>query len=570
MHSPLVNLSKPIHRQASLALPACLFFCTLILSASAPVLHSQSASALLSDSTDLPPTTPPQPVIGKALPLRLGDAISLTLERNQNIQIQKGSVMLTRGQLQAATGAFDPVITGQAQGTYSSTDNNETTDYNTVSQLTGGSTATSGFLSNVQDALSVQLAVQKMFRNGIVFAPQFTYSDSLNKFGNESTDSTSGFLGFSVEIPLGAGLGPNNPSAAAERALALEVAAAVSTLEFTVSQQIYNTVSAYWNCLLNQTNVRISRSNEDSARRLVEITEALIRGYVEPAIQLAQAKANLEQYTAQRIAAEQQQSLASQQLAVAMGFTPMELLNEPLIIDPFPTPQADEVLTTDKIKALIELAISLRCDVRSDKQLVEANRVLVSGAENALLPEIDLILGGGLQQGDNTQSVTGRRTTDSQRGLAAAATLSVSWPIFNNTAKGELVQSQAQLQQARVQASLTESQVASDVITSAKSVILMRNALTEAMASAQDSLTSVKAQQTLFTMGMTSLTEVITTQTNLANAQLTVATYQSNYASAVLGLRYATGTLLPSNSGKGAKKGNYELDLGSLTRLPTP
>jgi len=558
-----------MHTHCSSSLIQRALVCSFILACNSFTLYSQPVSqpaAALSDSTDLPPTTPPQPVIGKVLPLRLGDAISLTLERNQSIQLQKSSVMLTRGELQSAIGAFDPIITGQLQGTYSSTDNNESTDYNTVTQLTGGATTTGGFLSNVQDALSVQMAVQKTFRNGIVFAPQFTFSDDVNQITGESTDSTNAFLGFSVQIPLGAGLGPDNPSAAAERAMALELAAAVSTLEFTVSQQIYNTVSAYWNCLLNQTNVRIARSNEASARRLVEITEALIRGYVEPAIQLAQAKANLEQYTAQRIAAEQQQSLASQQLAVAMGFTPMELLNEPLIIDSFPTPLADEILTTDKIKVLIELAISLRCDVRSNKQMIAANRVLVSGAENAIRPQVNLILGGGAQQGSNTQTFTGSRTTESQRGLAAAATLSIAWPIFNNTAKGELVQSQAQLQQARVQASLTESQVASDVITSAKSVILMREALAEAMASAQDSLTSVKAQQTLFTMGMTSLTEVITTQTNLANAQLTVATYQSNYANAVLGLRYATGTLLPS----GSAKGNYKLDLGSLARLPSP
>jgi len=562
MHSPPVNSSEILtsHLRASLLL-------SLLLCLPFHIATSQEISSnerILAASTDLPPTTPPLPGLGHPLPLSLADAVALTLQKNQNIALQREVVIETRGTLQEATGAFDATVVGQFQGSYNTSDNNEDTSYNDYSLLSGSTSATGGFISNVEDALSLQIAVQKMFRNGISLIPQVTVTDDLTQMTGESTNSTEGFLGFTLEIPLAAGLGYDNLSAATERAYAIEVAAQVSTLEYTIAEQLSNTISAYWGLLLAQTNVRIARSNESAAQRLIEITEALIQGFVEPAIQLAQARANLEQYTAQRIAAEQSQSQASQQLAVALGFLPRELLHEPLAIDPFPIPKASDRLTPDMIDELIELALERRADVRSDRQMIASNRSLVTGAENNALPEVDLLIGGGLQQSTTRENFTGGTFRDTQQGAAIAATISVSWPIENNVAKGALVQSRSQLNQARLEASLLESQVASDVITAAKSVILMREALDEAVAGARDALTSVQAQQTLFTMGMTSLTEVITTQTNLANAQLTVATYQSNYASAVLQLRFATGTLLPTRD----PRRGYQLDLSSLARLP--
>ena len=123
----------------------------------------------------------------------------------------------------------------------------------------------------------------------------------------------------------------------------------------------------------------------------------------------------------------------------------------------------------------------------------------------------------------------------------------MAYPIFNNAAEGKVVQQRSQLKQSETQVSLNETTVASNVITALKSVILTRNSLEEAIASAKNERISVKAQEELFSMGMASLVEVITTQTNLANAELSVATNLCNYASALAALRFATGTLNPDS-----------------------
>ena len=392
---------------------------------------------------------------------------------------------------------------------------------------------------------SADASIQTLLRNGITITPQANYSGQLEDYPGETYGDDSASLGLSLEIPLLQGLGPNNQFAASERAAGFNLKAAKASYDFIVSQQIYNTVSVYWNLLLAQTNVRIALSQEEGARRLVGITEALIQGYVQPAAQLAQAKANLEQYTSQRISAELQQSTASQQLGVAMGFSPGELLAEPLAINSFPKPSASRLFEIADARPLIDLAMKLRPDIQAGIDSMAANKILLAGAKNAALPTVDLILGGGYQVARITQTTQSSTAKDSQGGWFVGGGFNMSYPIFNNAAKGEVVQQESQLRQSQTQVSLTETQVASDVITALKSVIMTRKSLEEAIASAQNERISVKAQEELFSMGMASLVEVITTQNNLATAELSVATNLSNHAIALASLRFATGTLTP-------------------------
>ena len=493
----------------------------------------------------LPAVEPPRPSLGKPLPLGLKDAVALALRKNQNILIAREQILMARGQLQQAAGPFDPLVSAQLQGYSTKNKSNDTEISTALSRLLGKTIEQQTAYSNLENTASADASVQTLLRNGITITPQANYSGQLEDYPGETYGDDSATLGLSLEIPLLQGLGPNNQFAASERAAGFNLKAAKASYDFVVSQQIYNTVSAYWNLLLAQTNVRIALSQEEGARRLVGITEALIQGYVQPAAQLAQAKANLEQYTSQRISAELQQSTASQQLGVAMGFSPGELLAEPLAINSFPKPAASHLFEIADARPLIDLALKLRPDIQAGIDSIAANKILLAGAKNAALPTVDLILGGGYQVARITQTTRSSTAKDSQGGWFVGGGVNMAYPIFNNAAEGQVVQQESQLRQSQTQVSLNETQVASDVITALKSVIMTRKSLEEAIASAQNERISVKAQEELFSMGMASLVEVITTQNNLATAELSVAANLSNYAIALAALRFATGTLTP-------------------------
>jgi outer membrane protein TolC len=471
--------------------------------------------------------------------------VALALRKNQNILMAREQILMARGQLQQAAGPFDPLASAEINARRTRNKSNETETYTALARVLGHTIDTYSTNSTLENTISANASVQTLLRNGLTITPQANYSGQIEDYLGETYVDDSATLGLSLEIPFLQGLGPNNQLVASERAAGFSLKAAKANYDFVVSQQIYNTVSAYWNLLLAQTKVRIALSQEEGARRLVGITDSLIKGYVQPAAQLMQANANLEQYTSQRISAELQQSTASQQLAVVMGFTPEELLAEPMAINTFPKPTGSHSFEINDARPLIDLAMRLRPDIQSGIDTVTANTILLAGAKNAALPSVNLTVGGGYQITRITQSTNSTTSKDRQQGWFVGGGINMGYPIFNNAAEGLVVQQESQLRQSKTQVSLTETQVASDVITALKSTIMNRKALEDSIASAQNERSSVKAQEELFSMGMASLVEVITTQTNLATAELSVASNQSNYAIALAGLRFATGTLTP-------------------------
>ncbi len=289
-----------------------------------------------SDADKLPPTSPPQPPLSPPRKLTLEQAVALTLEKNQNILLGRESVTVARGTLRQAAGPFDPTLSASTTASYQKQNLSYSQPEWFYSEFLGIDKQVTSQSSSSETQLSSRLQLAKTFRNGVPLAPVILYDfDGQSETGYGENDF-QGMLGFTLQIPLLRGLGPNSLNTANERAARINLEANEFLLEFQISQQVFTSIQNYWNCLLAQESVRIARSNESSAFRLLEITEALIKGYVQPKTSLVQARANYEQYRSQRILAEQQQSQASQTLAVSLGLSPEELLREPLVIDRFP------------------------------------------------------------------------------------------------------------------------------------------------------------------------------------------------------------------------------------------
>ncbi len=503
------------------------------------------------------PVRPPYPALGPVRHLSLKDAVEMTLLKNPSIRLQQEGVLGAKGQLRSAAGPFDPVIQAQFNRSFSRTPG-------VVIQPFGGVNANvPAYFITRQDNTGVSVGMQQTFRNGITFSPLISLTRDITD--QQTPVGSTSLIGFSLNVPLLQGLGPNASAPATERAARVNVEISKLNLEFTITQQVFNTINAYWNCLLAQDTVRIAWSNEAAARQLVQITQALIDGFVQPAVQMAQAQGNLEQYVSQRMLAEQQQSQASQQLAVAIGLSAEEVKKELLVVGQFPRPQERTSLKAEDILPLVDLAAKERRDLMAARKTAEANELLLLGAKNNTLPQLNAAFGAGfagVQKGDTAANTVGS-LNHNLTGVNMFGSLSLSLPVHNDAAEGQLMQQKSQLLQSKTQIYLQSSQVASNVVTAAKSVINTERALEQAEASAENQRKSVVAQEQLFALGLSSIVEVITTETNLASADLTVATNQAQYAIDVAQLRFATGTLLPENASQ-----IYHLDLAEILRLP--
>jgi len=513
-------------------------------------------------SEDLSKIVPPPPGIGGEIELSLNDAIAALLQKSPAITVSRSSVELAQGELQEAIGAFDPVFQSTLQATYGSASEDSTFTNPFLSRIQNNPSMIRSSDTVTDNQLKANAGLTKLFRNGLAAGPFLGVNSDTE--GDNLQDSTDAFLGFFVNIPLLRNLGEYSQYATLERAAQIETQIARLNFEFTISQQILTVLDGYWTLRSAQDAVKVAQVNEMDGKKLVGLTEALVQGYVVPSIQVDQAKANLEQFTTQRIAARQSQSKASQTLALTMGFSPMELFDEPVATDDFPASE-ETTVDNDTVRKWVQIALRRRADLQAAKLSTEAAEVLVRGARNGTLPQVDFAIGAGGVADGTTDNKFDDSGSENDLGVGIGAALTIDWPIRNNVAKGLLVQQLATLNQARADVLMIESQVASDVILAAKGLINARNALKETMLAVKNQRKSLQAQQEMFTMGMTSLVEVITTQTSLSSIEMDLVEAKAGYATAVAQMRFATGTLLPDSV-----DGRYDFDTKTLMRMPDP
>lgn len=527
-----------------------------------PELAKEAKELTNFTESDFKDIKPMPPSIGSEKNITLKDAIALLLNQSPILSVSESAVDLAEGQLQQAIGAFDPVFQSTIQALYAQANENSTFTNPFLSNIQNNPPLLHNSKTLVDNQFKASAGLTKLFRNGLSAGPFLGITSDTDD--NRITETADAFLGVFVNVPLLRNLGEDSQYTTLEKAARIEAEVAKLNLEYAISTQILTLLNEYWDLRSAQDAVKVSQVNEIDGKKLVGLTEALAQGYVVPTIQIDQAKANLEQFTTQKIAARQAQSRTSQTLAVTLGFGPMDLFDEPVAIDDFPTPE-DTTIDNAIVKQLVQVALRRRADLRAAQLTTEAAEILVRGARNATLPQVDFAIGAGGISDGTTDNEIGDYDDTNELGVGIGASLTIDWPTLNNAAKGLLAQQLATLGQSRAQEMLTQSEVASDVILAAKGLINARNALVEQTEAVKNQRKSLAAQQEMFTMGMTSLVEVITTQTSLSDIEMSLIEAKAGYATAVAQMRHATGTLLPE-----PKDNRYEFDTSTLHKLPDP
>src|SRR5690606_11532923 len=159
---------------------------------------------------------------------------------------------------------------------------------------------------------------------------------------------------------------------------------------------------------------------------------------------------------AARISAEQSLTQAAQSLAVLIGLPNGEVVNAPLASEPPPAERSAPAFDRATMPRLVELALERRDDLPGAQESVEANGTQLVAAKSQRLPKLQLRIAGGL--GGLTEGA--RQAKDlipgeaERNGLAAQGTISFSFPIENNLAKGQVVEQLGEVRQSQDQSRL--------------------------------------------------------------------------------------------------------------------
>jgi outer membrane protein TolC len=469
----------------------------------------------------------------------------MTLARDPNIAIEESRLRSSRGALEVAAGAFDPVV---------------------ASTLTQEDTRTpeSPTSSDETRTLHNTLTLSQQLRSGLSIQPQLDLLRSDDVTAGTGAVNT-GSLRFVIRQPLLRGRG-RTAADAEEMAAEREVAATALDLRFTVAQRIQTVASQYWTVASEARNLEVLRQTEESSRTLLENTRKLIEADQVPAADLVQLEANLASAESSRIGGERQLFAARQALGREIGLDAAEIGRLPLPADPFPAIRFDAVPTPSAAGPFIAEAVRRRADLRAARERQAGAEIRRKAAVNALKPQLDLLLTpgySGLSTGADALNFFSPLYR-SVPGASASVGLSLSLPLWNHKAEGALTQVEASLRQSALAVDLLVKGAGANVPSALDAV--RRNALQ--LEKARDAVglfeRAVVNEEKKLKAGSSTLLDVINQRDRLTSARQTVVSSQLALALSLLDLRFTTGTLV------GEEGETESLQAARLTTLPVP
>lgn len=318
---------------------------------------------------------------------------------------------------------------------------------------------------------------------------------------------------------------------------------------FVISAQLLNTVSTYWQYRSASEFLRTYRDNEARVRAVLEITEELVAADKKPGGDLIQVRADLKDKERQTILAEQFLFAARQDLGRSLGLSATE--SESIGPPESPFPNLDDQTEIPSLEALLDIARQRRADLKSLRFMLEQQQTQLEVAKNNLRPQLDLNLFGrygGSAMGNGIDRFFRALTNTEGRQVQFGAGLSYYFPLNNNLAQANLLQTQLHISD---QETLIRDQIRNIEL---NVNIAYNNYLNtvQAVSKAKQSLDYYEKvfadEQYKFQSGLTTLLNLILFQERLTFAELEYIQVRQQNAVALAQLRFETGTLFDGSN----------------------
>lgn len=481
--------------------------------------------------------------------LDLLTALHLMLEHDPNVAIERTRLDAASGSLLVASGKFDSQL---------------------KTDLTQAVSKIPLSASSIQDFRTLQTNVDysQLFRTGLSIEPRLQLLHSLDAASRQGSVNTA-TLTFQIRQPLLRGRG-RAATDAAELAAAREVTATLLDLRHTVAQRILAVGSQYWTVAAAAANLEVLRASETSSSALLENTRKLIAADVVPAAELVQLEANLAAKQSSRIGGERQLFQARQDLGRQIGLDPAENARLPVPSDAFPTlavpPAAGAELAAPHADSLVREALLRRADLQAARQRQREAEILLLPARNALLPQLDLVLAPGYSglAGGSSFGDLFAPLANHVPGASASLSLSLTLPIKNLVAAGQLAQVEANQRQSAFAVDLLVKTVGANVPAALDAVHRDSWQLERAREAVKLFERAVVNEEKKLRAGTSTIIDVITQRDRLDGARQVDVAAKLALAVALLQLRFETGTLV------GGDQEEAVIDPSRLTTPPLP
>jgi outer membrane protein len=457
-------------------------------------------------------------------PLSLDEAVTLALERNLDIRVERLIPRLYDYSLAGLQATFEPVFTAQV-GTQSTV----TPSTSTIA----GASAASGITQGVT-TFNAGLTQNLRWGGGgltVVANNNRQTTTSQTTLFNPSYNSS-----YSVQYtqPLLRGF---RTDATRTQIQITQIGQQMSQLdlEATITNTVSDVRNAYWDFVYATESVEVARQSLDIAQRLVSDNQARVEVGTLAPLELVSAQsqaATQRQALVQAQATRDQAEIALKELIVS-GATD-DNWNATLVPTDRPTFSPEPI----DIPALVQRALADRTDLAAARKSLEASERTLSYLHNQLLPQVDFVgryglVGlGGTQyvrsgtgiSGDIIGTVPGgyNDALGSLFGLnypSWSALVNVTMPLGRGQAKANQARGRVQYEQAQTQVAQLELRVASDITNAAKTAQSAAQAVDAARSAQTLAEQALNAEQERFRVGLSTNFNVIQAQRDLASAR---------------------------------------------------
>jgi outer membrane protein TolC len=320
----------------------------------------------------------------------------------------------------------------------------------------------------------------------------------------------------------------------------------MSVFRQSVIAQVAAVMTTYYDLLADQESIRVAQEGLGYAQKLLDSNQAELK---------IGAVAQYDVLRSQEEVADQQQVLLVAQNTFSQDAQSMKAkisksFNEELATveiapsDRLPEPHPDDVPTL--AEALREAA-SHRPEIEQADLNLRNQEYTIQGTRNALLPTVQVFatysfagLGGALRP--TLANVFDNDYPNLSYGVQ------VGIPFRNRTAQADAARAELEQRQLQMKLQDAKNQAVWDVSKAVSAVQQARATLDATLKLATVSRQVLDMQQQKFTLGTSTVEEVITAQRNLATAEGNVVRDRAAYAKALIQYEQATGTLLDRNN----------------------
>lgn len=377
--------------------------------------------------------------------------------------------------------------------------------------------------------------------------PYNRFSQNVGAYFQDHTVSST----FSLTQPILRGRG-NKIATALEKASKLNIESTNENAEFSNSFELLQTGSSYWQYVAAYKSLKIFKENEARVRRVLEITQELVKADKRPAGDLAQVLADLANQERQTKVAEQSLYTAKINLGRSIGLNKGDTkqLGDPT--DEFPVIEESKYSKNFNETKFLEIAQNNRKDIMASKKIQEALELQFDLAENNKKPQLDLagfVSYGGMNMGNGLERALATFSQNEGRTIGYGMSLSLTFPVNNNLARGRYIQNEIALRDQKVSNDNLIRNIDLNVSNALNNLRTSVEALVKSKQSFKFYQQVFSNEQVKFKNGLTILLNLIQFQERLTFAELEYLRAHQQFALAILNLRYETGTLLAHKKG---------------------